>query len=179
LDAGTYLQVPARVWIGPKSEWDQRTGEEVRQVVGSVTVRLPDPDGIVSFNDLPEEPHTVLPWGRAVQVTGEELHMDVLRTFALGSAPRHVAVTLHVIEEPRRTGDPARVIEVRLDGQRVGVMSKAISDQIHDLVTYVAGHGKAPVARAIIKGSDLRADVTVNVARTSDVPQKWLDSVTN
>ena len=179
LDAGTYLQVPARVWIGPKSEWDERTGEEVRQVVGSVTVRLPDPDGIVSFNDLPEEPHTVLPWGRAVQITGEELHMDVLRTFALGSAPRHVAVTLHVIEEPRRTGDPARVIEVRLDGQRVGVMSKAISDQIHDLVTYVADNGRTPVARAIIRGSDLRADVTVNVARTSEVPQKWLDSVTN
>ena len=179
LDAGTYLQVPARVWIGPKSEWDQRTGEEVRQVVGSVTVRLPHPDGIVPFNDLPEEPHVVLPWGRAVQITGEEQHMDVLRTFALGSAPRHVAVTLHVIEEPRRTGDPARVIEVRLDGERVGVMSKAISDKIHDLVTYVAGNGKTPVARAIIKGSDLRADVTVNVARTIDVPQKWLDSVTN
>jgi len=147
--------------------------------MGSVTVRLPNPDGIVPYNDLPEEPHTVLPWGRAVQITGEEQHMDVLRTFALGSAPRHVAATLHVIEEPRRTGDPARVIEVRLDGERVGVMSKAISDQIHDLVTYVAGNGKTPVARAIIKGSDLRADVAVNVARTSDVQQKWLDSVTS
>jgi hypothetical protein len=178
LDRGTYLQVPARVWVGPRTDWDERTGAEVRRVVGSVTVRLPDPDGIVPYNDLPEEPHTVLPWGRAVQLTGEELHMDALRTFALGSAPRHVAATLHVIEEPRRTGDPARVIEVRLDGQRVGVMSKAISEQIHDLVTYVAGNGKTPVARAVIKGSDLRADVAVNVARTSDVPQKWLDSVT-
>ncbi len=179
LERGTYLQVPARVWIGPKSEWDERTGAEVRRVMGSVTVRLPDPDGIVPYNDLPQEPHVVLPWGRAVQITGEAQHMDVLRTFALGSAPRHVAATLHVIEEPRRTGDPARVIEVRLDGERVGVMSKAISEQIHDLVTYVAGTGKTPVARAIVKGSDLRADVAVNVARTSDVPQKWLDSVTS
>lgn len=140
--------------------------------MGSVTVRLPDPDGIVPYNDLPEEPHTLLPWGRAVQLTGEELHMDVLRTLALGRAPRHVAATLHVIEEPRRTGDPARVLEVRLDGQRVGVMSKATSEQIHDLVTYVASSGRTPVARATIKGSDLRADVAVNVARTSDVPQK-------
>ena len=64
--------------------------------------------------------------------------MDVLRAFALGTDPRHVAVTLHVVEEPRRTGDPARVIEVRLDGERVGVMSKAISEQIQDLVTYVS-----------------------------------------
>ena len=103
--------------------------------------------------------------------------MDVLRTFALGTDPRHVAATLHVIEEPRRTGDPVRVVEVRLDGERVGVMSKTISDQIHDLVTYVASKGRTPVARAIIKGSDLRADVAVHVARTSEVPQKWLDTV--
>ena len=177
LDRGTYLQVPARVWIGPRYERDERTGAEVKRIMGTVTVRLPEPDGIVPYNDLPDEPCAVLPWGRAVQVTGEEHHMDALRAFALGSAPRHVAATLHVIEEPRRTGDPARLVEVRLDGERVGVMSKAISDQIHDLVTYVASKGKAPVARAIIRGSDLRADVAVNVARTSEVPQKWLDKV--
>ncbi len=177
LDPGTYLQVPARVWICPTNDWDERSGAEVRRIMGSVTVRLPEPDGIVPYNDLPEEPYTVLPWGRAVQLTGEEEHMDALRTFALGSSPRHVAATLHVVEEPRRTGDPVHIVEVRLDGERVGVMSKAISDQIHDLVTYVASSGRTPVARAIIKGSDLRADVAVNVARTSDVPQKWLDSV--
>ena len=177
LDRGTYLQVSARVWVGPQFEWEERTGAEVRRIMGSVSVRLPDPDGIVPYNDLPEGPCTVLPWGRAVQITGEEQHMDVLRTFALGASPRHVAATLHVVEEPRRSGVPARVIEVRLDGERVGVMSKAISDQIHDLVTYVASKGNIPLARAIVKGSDLRADVAVYVARTSEVPQKWLDSV--
>ena len=71
------------------------------------------------------------------------------------------------------------VVEVRLDGDRVGVMSKAMSDQIRDLVTYVAGEGRIPVARAIIKGSNLRADVVVLVARTSEVPQRWLDTVTD
>jgi hypothetical protein len=115
--------------------------------------------------------------GGVVQITGEENHMDVLRAFVLGSDPRHVAATLHVIDEPRRSGDPVRLVEVRLDGQRVGVMSKTISDQLHDLVTYVAGRGRVPVARAVIKGSDLRADVTVHVARTSEVPQRWLDAV--
>ncbi len=176
-DRGRYLQVPARVWIGHRTDWDERSGAEVTSLRGSVTVHLPDSIGIVPYNDLPDAPHTVLPWGRAAQITGEEHHMDVLRTFALGVGPRHVAATLHLIEEPRRTGGPVPVIEVRLDGQRVGVMSKAISDQIHDLVTYVADNGRIPVARAIVKGSDLRAEVTVHVARTSEVPQKWLDSV--
>lgn len=177
LDRATYLLVPARVWIGQRSDWDDRTGAAVTGLRGSVTVYLPDTAGIVPFNDLPDEPHTVLPWGRAIQITGEEHHMDVLRTFVLGTDPRHVAATVHVIEEPRRTGDPARVIEVRLDGQRVGVMSKTVSEQIQDLVTYVASNGRTPVVRAIIKGSDLRADVTVHMARTSEVPQKWLDTV--
>jgi uncharacterized protein DUF2510/HIRAN domain-containing protein len=177
LDRGTYLQVPARLWIGQRTDWDERSGAEVTGLRGSVTVHLPEANGIVPYNDLPDEPHTVLPWGRAAQITGEEHHMEVLRTFTLGSEPRHVAATLHVIQEPRRTGDPALVIEVRLDGQRIGVMSKTISEQIHDLVTYVASNGRTPVARAIVKGSDLRADVTVHVARTSEVPQKWLDSV--
>lgn len=177
LDRGTYLQVPARVWIGKSFDWDESSGREVTGIRGSVTVRLPEPDGVAAFNDLPAEPHSVLPWGRAVQITGEEHHMDVLRTFSLGTVPRHVAATLHLVDEPRRTGDPARVIEVRLDGQRVGVMSKTLSDQIADLVSYVTDNGRTPVARAIIKGSDLRADVVVHVARTSEVPQKWLDSV--
>lgn len=177
LDRGTYLQVPARVWIG-RDDWDRDTGAPKQGGVrGSVSVRLPEPDGITPFNDLPDEPHSVLPWGRAIQITGEELHMDVLRTFALGTAPRHVAATLHVVEEPRKTGDAVRLVEVRLDNERVGVMSKAISEQVHDLVAFVASKDRVPVARAIVKGSDLRADVTVDVARTSEVPHKWLDGI--
>ncbi|HEY3529973.1 MAG TPA: HIRAN domain-containing protein [Nocardioides sp.] len=177
LDRGTYLEVPARVWIGHSYDWDERTGNQTKGLRGSVSVRLPETHGVVPYNDLPDTPYTVLPWGRAVQITGEEHHMDALRNFALGSDPRHVAATLHVTEEPRRSGDPVRVIEVRLDGEPVGTMSKATSQQIHDLVTYVASCGRVPVARAIVKGSDLRADVVVHVARTSEVPQKWLDSV--
>jgi len=176
LDPGTHLEVPARVWIGHHEEWND-DGESRKIPTGSVTVRIPDVAGITPFNDLPDEPHVLLPWGKVAQVSGEENHMDVLRTFVLGSDPRNVAATLHVSDEPRKTGAPVRQVEVRHDGQRVGVMSKAISDQIADLVVYVDGLGRLPVARAILKGSDLRAEVTVRVARTADVPQRWLDSV--
>lgn len=177
LDAGTHLQVPARVWIGWREEFNDRTGEVRRVESGSVTVKLPEPAGIAPFNDLPLGPFTVLPWGRATQISGEEKHMDVLRTFALGSEPRHVAATLHVAEEEKRGGEMARLVEVRLDGQKVGTMTKATSEQIADLVQYVAEKGREPVARAIVKGSDLRAEVVVHVARTSEVSHRWLDSV--
>lgn len=57
------------------------------------------------------------------------------------------------------------------------MVTKALSEQSHDLVAHVVAWGRTPVARALVKGSDLRADVSVFVARTSDVAQKWLDSV--
>lgn len=75
LERATYLEVPARVWIGTRSHWDDAT-DASPGVRGSVTVHLPDPDGIVPFNDLPTDAHTVLPWGRPVQITGEEHHME-------------------------------------------------------------------------------------------------------
>lgn len=176
LDRGTFLQVDARAWVRLREDWDDR-GRSKKVVSGSVTVRLPDPDGIEPFNGLPEAPHAVLPWGKAVQVSGEEEHMDVLKTFVLGAAPRHVAATLHLIEEPRKTGGPVRLVEARLDGQRVGVMTKAMSDQVADLVEFVTAKGRLPVVRALLKGSDLRADLAVHVARTVDVSHKWLESV--
>lgn len=171
LARGDFLRVEANVRIGPG--WDD--GPAVR---GSVRVLIPAPEGVEAFNDLPEEPHVVLPPGRALQVIGEEHHMDVLAKFSLGSVERHVAATLHVVTE-RKTerSQPVDLVEVRLDGERVGTMTKAASEQVRDLVAFVSDKGKTPVCRAIIKGTRLRADVTLYVARTVDVPERWLDAV--
>ena len=114
----------------------------------------------------------VLPSGKAIQVQGEENHMEVLRAFALGSAPRHIAATLHIIEGPKQP-----TVEVRIDDQPAGTLTKTMGDQVRDLVGFVNGKGRVPVVRALIKGSTLRADVTLYVARTVDVPHRWLDSV--
>jgi HIRAN domain len=168
LGYGAYLMAPARVWIGLDGEG---------KTYGSVTVRVPEPQGILPFNDLPDEPFTVLPSGTAIQVQGEEAHMDVLRGFALGSSTRHVAATLHVVETQKTPSSVKQsLVEVRLDGERVGVLTKAMSDQVRDLVTFVTDCGRVPVARAVVKGSTLRADVVLHVARAVDVGQRWLDS---
>ena len=60
--------------------------------------------------------------------------------------------------------------DIAFDGSTLTIMGKGLGK---------GAHGRTPVVRATVKGSDLRADDAVNVARTSDVPQKWLDSVTN
>lgn len=163
---GSFLRVPARVWAA------ERDG-----VFGSVSLSMPPPGGVLSFNELPEEPHQVLPAGKALQVTGEDAHMDVLTRY-VHDHQRHLAVTLHVVQtQPGGRAQPVEIVEVRLDGNRIGCLTKASSEAVRDLVAYVADRGLVPVARAALKGSAIKADVTLYVARSSEVTQHWLDGI--
>ena len=164
---GEYLTVTARVWVAPRE--DDRAG--------SVTVTLPPPDGVQSFNEPPEQPHQVLPPGAAIQVTGEENHMDVLTRY-LADRERHLAVTLHLVEEQKtERSQPYRAVEVRLDGHRVGVLTKAMSEKLADLVAYVNDRNLLPVSRAVLKGSPLRAELVLYVAKSHEVTSKWLEAI--
>jgi hypothetical protein len=139
---------------------------------------MPAPNGVLSFNELPEESHRVLPSGKALQVTGEDEHMNVLTDY-VHDHNRHLAVTLHLITTTPKTArtQPAEAVEIRLDGHPIGCLSKAMTETVRDLVAYVADHGHVPVARAVLKGSSIKADVTLYVARSSEVSQQWLDGI--
>ena len=166
-DQGHHLATTARVWAAPIG--DGRGG--------SVTVMLPPAEGVQSFNEPPEIPHTVLPDGAAVQVGGEENHMDVLSRY-VGDRDRHLAVTLHLVEEAKtERSTPYRCIEVRLDGHRVGVLAKGASEKLADVVEFVHERGRLPVARAVLKASPLRAEIVLNVAKSHEVTRRWLDSI--
>lgn len=166
---GNHLCVSARVWASAYEGGD---------FYASGNLQLPPRSGIQPFNQLPEEPSVVIPPGRlAIQVTGEEAHMDLLGRY-VADQPRYLAVTLHLItvaKTPRST--PYEAVEVRLDGQRVGELTKAMSAHIRDLVERIDSHGKVPVCRAVLKGSPLRAEVTLDVARSAEVTSTWLDSI--
>ena len=76
----------------------------------------------------------------------------------MSDGERYLAVTLHRVEEQKtERSAPYSCVEVRLDGDRVGVLTKAMSEKIADVVQYVTERGKTPVCRAVLKGSPLRA----------------------
>ena len=166
-ERGEYLQIEARVWAH----------EEDGDVRGSVTLILPPPDGVQSFNEPPDEPHQVWPHGGAIQVTCEEQHMDVLGRF-VSDRDRHLAVTLHAIDVQKTPRSTAyRAVEVRLDGQRVGELTKGMSEKVIDVVDFIAGKGRLPLCRAVLKGSPLRAELTLQVAKAHEVTRRWLDGI--
>lgn len=166
-ERGEYLRVDGRVWA-----YDE--GGDVR---GSVTVILPPPDGVQSFNEPPDEAYQTLPHGGAMQVTCEEQHMDVLGPF-VSDRDRHVAVTLHAIDVQKTPRSTAyRAVEVRLGGHRVGELTKGMSEKILDVVDFIASKGRLPLCRAVLKGSPLRAELTLQVAKAHEVTRRWLDGI--
>lgn len=178
-DDEAHLEVPARVWarLPGASVPTVGQGERVGRISIRVTVLLPPPTGVRPVNPLPDEPHTVIPAGGSIQVTGEENQMETLTRY-VGDAPRHLAVTLHLVQEartPRAT--PHEAVEVRLDGRRIGVLTKHMSEQVRDLVAHIESRGRVAVCRAVLVGSPLRAEVTLKVCRSTEVTSAWLESV--
>jgi hypothetical protein len=164
-DRGEHLVVPCRVWAADRGG----------RIAARVTVYLPAVDGLDPSNGLPAEPFEVLPVGPAMQVTGEDQHLDVLGPYA-ARAERPLAATLHTIHE-MRPRSAYEAVEVRLDGERVGVLSKVQSENMLPLVKHVEARAKVAVARATVRGNKLKADVVLFVAKSQDVDPAWIDSL--
>lgn len=166
-DEHQHLTVLARVWAA--SSWDE---DGIR---ASVSLSMPPASGVQPFNAFPEVPFLVLPSAKAtMQVTGEEDHMDWLRRY-IADQPRHLVVSLHLTQAqvgPR--SKPYDQVEIRLDGLRVGALSRQMSDEVSQLISHAAITGRTPVCRAVLKGSPLRAEVTLHVAKSSQVTSRWL-----
>lgn len=163
---GVGIEVPARVWARFEGPFHY----------ARVTVSLPEStSGLLPANPMPTGPVVLIPSGKAIQVTGEEQHLDVLAPWVAGGREPWVAVTLHSHDE-QRARSVVPTVEVRLDGQRVGILTPASTANVRPLVEQVEARGQVAVARAVVKGNHLKADVALHVAKASEVEANWFES---
>lgn len=138
-----------------------------------VTLSVAEAEDFVYPASMPDDDNAILlPIGNALQVTGEEEHVDFLQPYVGES----VAVTLHNVTI-EKAGKLLGLVEIRLDGKAVGRFIPTTSAKVGPLVSHVEGVGRLPVARASVTGNALKADVTVYVARAGDVPQSWIGNL--
>lgn len=153
----------ATVWVAKdyKGEWRF-----------NVSVLLGDPELLVPLNDPPIDGYTVIPAGNAIQVTKESDHLDILAEYVPPSGVGHLLVTLHIIEAGIRTKWDG--IEVRLDGSRIGELSKASSEKFAPAVRHFDDLGLLTVTHATIKGSSLAAEVALYASRANELTEDQL-----
>jgi collagen type III alpha len=168
-ERGWTPQVSARVW---GSEWsdfeDRRTSFS-----GSVRLDLAEPHMLVPANMPPSGSHRMLPTGNAIQISGEDKHLDTLGQFLRPEGECWVHATLHEVVEQLARGT-RRVVEVRIDGARVGQLTPKMSSEVLPAILHLAEQGDQAGARAIVKGNRIKAEVVLYVARAHDLPDSWL-----
>jgi HIRAN domain len=162
-------QVSARVWASEwSSDYDDRGGFNA-----SVRLDLADPHLLVPVNAPPSDPHRMLPAGSAIQVTGEDQHLDALIPWLRPEGECWVHATLHEIVE-QLTRSTRTVLEVRIDGCRVGQLTPKMSGELLAAVRHLGEQGLVTGVRALVKGNRIKAEVVLHVVRAHELPDSWL-----
>jgi len=137
-----------------------------RGLRATVRLALVDAELIAPANTPPTTPYSLIPWGRGLQVLREDEHFAQLVDVLPGGGRGLVIVTLHPLDDR---------IEIRLDGSPVGELSPAVSQQFAPTVRHLQSLGLTAAAHAALRSSPLQAELTLQAARASELPEHWVD----
>ncbi|MDI1290333.1 MAG: HIRAN domain-containing protein, partial [bacterium] len=174
-----HLPAAESAWVRPVVTRINASGRAAQALVNlwagtsyvNARVDLASEEVLQPINDRPAQPHVVLPTGKSVQVTGEEAYLDYLSGLLAGASSRSAWATLSVVEG--KAGKD--LVEIAIDGQVVGRLTPGMSAEFAPAIRAVAGRSKETVVYATIKGSPLKADVTIRATRAGDLTAEWLD----
>lgn len=161
-DAATTARIWSNVgWKGDREFWAR--------------VAVPPTDLLLPLNNPPADGYVLLPVGAKIQVTKESDHIDYLADFVPPSGKGQILVSLHRFEAGKtKTWEG---VEVRLDGERVGELSKVSSEKFVPTIRHFDDLGLTTLARAEIKGSSIAAEIVLMAARAHELDEDLLATV--
>ncbi|XRD69235.1 DUF2510 domain-containing protein [Microbacterium esteraromaticum] len=167
-DAGFVAATGARVWASAR---DVRDSKKLKYVA-RVTLALNEPHLLLPLNDPPTRDHSIVPWGSGLQVTGEEQHQDVLARYATSIGDGVVLATLGIIQGGTAK-TPRDVVEVRIDGGRIGQLTPASSQHFVPTIRHLESEGRAAVVWLRVKGNAIAAQAVLQAARAHELSNEW------
>jgi collagen type III alpha len=174
-DRGLVARVNCRVWGGLVTDYDtNRAGRlvEKERFTASVTIALAEPHLCIPVNEPPGAPHMLLPDGGAIQISGEDQCMPAIEPLLRPDGEAYTYATLHeLVDTSGRTAK--ELIEVRLDGQRVGQLTPKMSSDLWPAVRHLSQRGHTAVSKAKVRGNRLKAEITLHCARAHELSADW------
>lgn len=148
---------PARLWGSPAQDRFR------------LDFSKPKAGSAVPLNGPPSEAFVLMPNGAALQVQGEENHLDFLAPYVPPGGSGRVLLTLVKPE-----GSEAYV--VLLDDHVVGSLTAVTSKKLAEPFDLFTERGLSIGVRGKIAGNDLDCQLTVNVARANEFTQEDLQA---
>lgn len=174
--SGLVTTTTARIWAVKRVSWDNSAPP---RFFSNIRIYLPEPHEILPLNYQAQTNVAVLPWGGALQVTGEDEHFDHLFNYVPKGGAGLVILTMHQVTRTLKNGAQRNLVEVRLDGERVGQLTAVTSAHFLPSITHAGDFGKTLGVWAKIKGSGLAAELVVQGARAAELDDSWLNAMPN
>lgn len=168
-NSGHVATTGARIWASARESWDS---SRKLKYVARVSIALNEPHLVLPMNEPPGGAYSILPWGPALQLTGEEQHQDVLSEYITDVGDGIALGTLAVIEGGTARA-PKMLIEIRLDGERVGQLTPASSQHFIPTARHLESQGQQAAAWIRVKGSAIAAQATIQAAKAHELPADW------
>ncbi|MER2136711.1 MAG: hypothetical protein ABS909_02485, partial [Arthrobacter sp.] len=172
--SGMVATTVARIWAVRRTSWDNSTPP---RFFSNIRICLPGAHEILPLNSRTQTNVAVLPWGAALQVTGEDEHFDHLFNYVPRGGDGLVILTMHEVTHTPKNGAQRKLVEVRLDGERVGQMTTASSAHFLPSISHATDVDKTLGVWARIRGSGLAAELVVQGARATELDDSWLNSM--
>ncbi|ASN39024.1 hypothetical protein CGQ24_08340 [Arthrobacter sp. 7749] len=173
--SGARVITRGNVFAYQRTKW--KNGKPSIDVEINIRVSLPELDRWLPMNVGSLESVALLPWGGALQVTGEEDHLSHLFEYVPKSGQGLVVLTMHRFENTLKNGTVRELVEVRLDGERVGQLTAATSQHFLPTIRHVEDMDKVLGVWSRIKGSGLAVELTVQGVRATDVSDEWVQTL--
>ena len=176
VDAGYTPVTNGRLWAYEGNNWEDtdRHGNPTREVRAWLRIGLGDPETALPYNQPPTASYTFLPRSAIVQVTKEDQHTEALLKFVPASGYGMLFATLH--EHDVSTARAAKsVVEVRIDDERVGVLTPQMSQRFLPLIRHLETRGLLTACWADIRGSAVAAEVRIDGVKANEAGPEVLD----
>jgi len=174
---GYYPTTACQVWAYEYQDWEgtDRRGRDIYKPVldARATIVLDEPHLCVPANLPPTKGHRMLPHGSALQVKGEEKHLDVLAPLVSEHGEAWVYTTLHLLTLGSGRSEK-RVVELRLDGAPIGQLTPAMSAHYAATIDHLSAEGQLVAAKTLLKGNPIQVEAVLHAAKSHELDSAWL-----
>jgi hypothetical protein len=172
--SGCTPTVDARIWASDYTDWDDSSDTPVTRFGAGVRLALDEPHLLRPVNAAPALPHVLLPHGGSIQVHDTAAHLDQLAALPADRAAAWAYATLHHIRE-QLTRSTRDIVEVRVDGTRVGKLTPKMSGDLLPTVRFLDEQGLAATARLLVTGNRAAVTAALYVVRAHQLADQWFD----
>jgi collagen type III alpha len=176
MENGHIPTTACHVWAYAYQDWQgtDRRGRDIYRPVmeARASIVLDEPHLCVPANLPPSTAHRMLPHGGALQVKGEEDHLDVLAPLVSEHGETWVYTTLHLMTVGSGRTEK-RVVELRIDGKPIGRLTPTMSAQYAATIDHVAQSGQLVAAKALLKGNPIQVEAVLHASRSHELDAAW------